>query len=192
MYDENRIFFKTKPWTAKSTGRPLQGGRRQGHAADRAKDNIALHINSERVLGGGVPHAMCRSDWNAAVGSATSEEQGGSIEESEAAQPIKKSNLLAKRMRLGTLRGLSCSDRASHSKEGSTSTATHSRRVEALSSRQQCVDPRGLRGVQLLTDSKKMINQVTKQLLERQGDSASKPELPVPKGIRYRHSRTRR
>jgi hypothetical protein len=98
-------------------------------------------------------------------------------------------------MRIGALRGLSCSDRASTSKVGAGSAATRSQRADALTNRQQCLDPRALRSVQLLDESKKVIHEVTQQLLEKKGDSkhnsSSKPELPVSKAIRQRYSRIR-
>jgi len=97
-------------------------------------------------------------------------------------------------MKIGALRGLSCSDRASTSKAG-TGSAARSQRGAALTNRQQCLDPRALRSVQLLDDSKKVINEVTKQLLEKKAEggnnSCSKPELPVSRAIRQRYSRMR-
>ena len=93
-------------------------------------------------------------------------------------------------MKVGALRGLSCSDRAS-SKEGTGSATARTQRGEALTSQQQCLDPRALRGAQLLTDSQKVITEVTKQLLDKRGGSNSKPELPAPKAIRQRYSRIR-
>ena len=60
MHDDNRIFFKTKPLTAKSTARPYyyQEGKNLGRALGAANEDSGSQLNTQRAPVNGVAGEM--------------------------------------------------------------------------------------------------------------------------------------